>query len=183
MVDYLQGNEKRLNYTHPGLPKVAGYENKATNERLFSVAHFCRFLVIDRLKSQKTNCSNPPQDLSRIKVQFWWPSVPLFLWCCRQACDYFPTRFKPQFSAKDRCVDQCIRTTESPCFGWSKVAMYSEYMVKAHYALWTDCSTFPVLFTTTDFVFRKSGILFFSFFLTIVTPCATKSMSPRHLVL
>ena len=29
-------------------------------------------------------------------------------------------KFKPQFSAKDRCVDQYIWTAEAPCFGWGK---------------------------------------------------------------
>ena len=115
----------------------------------------------------------------------------MFSWCCRQACWYFPTKFKPRFSAKDRRVDQCIWTAESPCFGWKKVAMYRQ--VKARYALffssffvgslaepkvnsWSDATlrqlfqdwlsvmwtlTFTVLFTTMDFVFFKSGVLLF----------------------
>ena len=84
-----------------------------------SDAHFHQFPVIDQLKSQMTSCSCPPQDLGPIKIQFWWSRISLFLWCCEQAC-YFPTKFKPWFSTKDRCVDQCIRTAKAPCSGGSK---------------------------------------------------------------
>ena len=38
----------------------------------------------------------------------------------RKACYHFPTKFNHHFSAKDRCVDQCIWTAEAPCFGWRK---------------------------------------------------------------
>ena len=85
----------------------------------YSDAHFHQSPVII-IKSPKTDCSNPPQDLSRIKIQLWWSHVPVFLWFRRQACYHFPTKFRPWFSAKDRCVDQCIKNTEAPCFGWSK---------------------------------------------------------------
>ena len=46
---------------------------------VYSGAHFRRSPVIDRLKSPKTDSSNPPQDLSPIKKQFWWSRFPLFL--------------------------------------------------------------------------------------------------------
>ena len=89
----------------------------SNNFKTCSDAHFPRSLVTDQLKSPKIECSNPPQDLGPSKIQFWWSHVPLFLWCCRQACYYFPTKFKPQFSSKDRHFDQCTRTADAPCFG------------------------------------------------------------------
>ena len=94
---------------------------KYKQRRIISDAHFRRSPVIDRLKSQKTDCSNPRQDLGPIKIHFWWSYVPLFLQCHGQACNYLPTKFKPRFSAKDRrVVDLCIRTAETPSFSWSK---------------------------------------------------------------
>ena len=93
---------------------------QCTYRYCISDAHFRWSPVIDRLKSPKTDCSNTLQDLGLIKIQFWWSPVPLFLWCRRQACHYFPTRFKPRSSAENRRVDQCIWTAEAPCFGWSK---------------------------------------------------------------
>ena len=81
--------------------------------------HISIGLQSDWLKSQKTDCSNPPQDFGPIKIQFWWSRVPLFLRCRRQAYYYFPTKFTPLFSARDS-VDQCILTAEAPCLGWSK---------------------------------------------------------------
>ena len=59
-----------------------------------SDAHGCQSPVTDLLKSQKTDCSNPHQDLGPIKMQFWSPRVPFFLWCCGQACHCFPTTFQ-----------------------------------------------------------------------------------------
>ena len=82
-------------------------------------AHFHRPLVIDWFKSWKIDCSNPPQDLGPIKVQFWWSWVLLFAWCHGQACYHFPMMFMPQFTRKDRLVDLCIWTAEA-CFGRSK---------------------------------------------------------------
>ena len=69
-------------------------------------------LVIGRLKSQKTDCSKPHQDLGRIRIQFWRHGDPLFS----------PTKinFKPQVTAKHTLVDRCIQTARAPCFGWSK---------------------------------------------------------------
>ena len=63
--------------------------------------HFCLCLVIDWLKSQKTNCSNLPQDPSPIKIQFWWSIVLAFLRCCGQACYYFTAKLKPLFNTKE----------------------------------------------------------------------------------
>ena len=85
-----------------------------------SDAHFRGSPIIDWLKSPKTDCSNPLQDLGLIKIGLWWSRVPLFLRCCGQTCCYFPTKFKPRFSVKDRRVDQCIWTAEAPRYGWSK---------------------------------------------------------------
>ena len=34
-----------------------------------SDAYFCRSLVLDQLKSQKTDCSNPHQDIGPSKIQ------------------------------------------------------------------------------------------------------------------
>ena len=80
-----------------------------------SDAHFHQSLVIDCLKSQKTYCSIPSQDHGLIKIQFWWSHMPLFLRCCGQAYYCLPTKFKPQVRAKDRCVDDRILTTGTPC--------------------------------------------------------------------
>ena len=44
---------------------------------LYSDAHFLWFPVTDRLKSPKSDSSNPPQDLGPIKTQFWWSHVQL----------------------------------------------------------------------------------------------------------
>ena len=44
-----------------------------------SDAHCCQSLVIDWLKSQRSDCSNPHQDLSLIRIQFWWSFVLLSL--------------------------------------------------------------------------------------------------------
>ena len=41
-----------------------------------SDAHFSRSPVIDRLKSTKTDCSNPHQDFGLIEVQIWWSRIP-----------------------------------------------------------------------------------------------------------
>ena len=100
---YLMYNLEREEMERGSIPQV-----------LTCVAHFRRSHVTDRLKSQKTDCSNPPQDL---EIQFWWSHVPLLVRCHRQACCYFQTKFKPWFSAKVRHVDKLIRTTEDPRFG------------------------------------------------------------------
>ena len=92
----------------------------------FSIWHWiqlqwCTFSSVSGhrpIKSPKTKRSNSPQDLSPIKIQFWWSCVPLFLWCCGQACYYFPTKFKPRFSA--RHVNQRTWTAEAQCFSWSE---------------------------------------------------------------
>ena len=85
-----------------------------------SDAHFHQSPVIGWLKSQKTDCSNPHQDLGLIEIKFWWFHVPLFSWCWGQAFYCLPTEFKPQVSAKDRGVEKCIWTAWAPCSGWSK---------------------------------------------------------------
>ena len=150
------------------------------------LTRWCTFswsLFMDWLKSQKTDCSNPQQDLGPIKIQFWWFRVPLFLWCCGQACYYFPTKFKPRFGTKDECVEQGIWTTEFwlkwPCLMRShctlcfffvgcvaepKLNSWSGATVQQLFQDWLSVmwtSTFPVSFTTTDFVFCKSGVLLF----------------------
>ena len=79
-----------------------------------SDAHFNWFPATDRLKSQKTNCSNPPQDLGLIKIQFWWSHVPLFLWCHGQACYYFPTKFKPWFRTQSQFMIRSNFTAAVP---------------------------------------------------------------------
>ena len=152
--------------------------------------HISMSPVTDQLKSHKTECSNSPQDLGQMKIQFWWSCVPLFLWCCRQTCYYFHTKFKLQFSAKDWCVDQRIQTAEAPCFGWSKwlcivhslsafcfffegsvAEMKWSYMIRSHFIAAVPrpivtmsvmwTSAFPVLFTTTGFVLYESGVQLF----------------------
>ena len=64
---------------------------------------------LTKLKSPKTECSNPHQDLGPIKIQFWWSHVPLFLQYCGQVCHCFPTKFKPKISAKHSHVDDSIQ--------------------------------------------------------------------------
>ena len=82
----------------------------------FSDAHFCRSVVIDRLKSPKIDCSSLHQHLGSIKIQFCWFRVPLFLRCCGQACYCFSINTKPQVSTKHRCVNKCIWTAGAPWF-------------------------------------------------------------------
>ena len=105
--------------------------------RLNSDAHFRQSPVTDQLKSPKTNCPNPPQDLGPIKIWFWWSHVRLFLWCHGQACCYFPTKFKPQFSAKKTDV---LTSASGPqrhhvlaevamCSAWSKHTMLFFFFV------------------------------------------------------
>ena len=87
-----------------------------------SDAHFCRSLFIDRLKSQKADCSNPHQDIGLITVLV--VSCPIFFIfydaADKPSCCCFPTRPKPEVSIKHRHVDKCILSTGAPCFGWSK---------------------------------------------------------------
>ena len=82
-------------------------------------SHFRESRVMDWWKSRKTDCSNPPPDLVLMKIQLWWSHVPLFLWCHRQACYYFQTKLKSQFSTKKKTYWQCIQTAEAPHSGWS----------------------------------------------------------------
>ena len=70
---------------------LLGRAGRRKEADISGVAHFRRSPDIDRLKSQKTDCSNPPQDLGPIKIQFRWSSVPLFSWCRGETFCYFPT--------------------------------------------------------------------------------------------
>ena len=87
------------------------------------------------IKSQKTGCSNSPQDLGLIKTQLWWFCVILFLCCRWQVCYYFPTKFKPRFSTK--------KTTDllTTAFGTQRhhvlaeVSVHLQCTAKAHFAI------------------------------------------------
>ena len=92
-----------------------------------SDAHFHWSPVIDQSKSKKIKIQ---------KGQLFQPpsgpwsnqnTVPLLWQHCGQTCYCFPTKFKPQVSAKHRWVDKCIRTAGEPCFGWSKRPYYSAW--------------------------------------------------------
>ena len=139
--------------------------------------------VIDRLKSPKTNCSQPLEDHGLIKIQFWWSCCPIFYDAADQpSCYYFPQKFKPQVSAKHWCVDKCVQTAGAPCLGWSKqqCKVHSQStlcFVAGVNQSWTECElmiinhstaavagliTFYVLFATTVVVFfSKSSVLLF----------------------
>ena len=94
-----------------------------------SDAHVRWHPVIDWLKSPKTDCSNPPlpsplSNVGPIKVQLQWSRVPLLLFF--MVPHNKPAIFYQQNSSLGsvQCVDQCMRTAEVPCFGWSSATMY-----------------------------------------------------------
>ena len=151
----------------------------------------CRCPVTDQLKSRKTDCSNTPQDLWPIKIQFWGSRVPVvfvvvFFLVPRTNLILFTNKIEASVQSDGR-VDQCSRTSEAPCSGWSKwpcivhgqsalcflfvgsiaepkVNSWSEATLRQLFQDWLSMmwtSTCPVLFTTTDFVFCKSGVLLF----------------------
>ena len=106
-----------------------------SGDQLASDAHFCRSLVIDQLKYQKANCSNPLQDHGLIKIKLWWSCVLLFFWCCRQACYYFPTKFKHSSVQK---TDMLTSASEPQMHhDLTKVSGHVLCTVKVHY-------TFPL---------------------------------------
>ena len=59
-----------------------------SNKQSFIIrdAHCRRSPVIDLIKIPKDWLFQPPQALGPIKIKFWWSRVPMFLWCCGQAC-------------------------------------------------------------------------------------------------
>ena len=81
--------------------RIVGIQT-ATKQHTGPGARFRRSPVIDRWKSQKTDCSNPRQDLCPIKIQFWWSYAPLILRCCGQAYCSLPT----EIQASDQCKRQ-----------------------------------------------------------------------------
>ena len=96
------------------------HRNVITVKSLCSDAHGCQSPVTDQLKSQKTDCSNPHQDLGPIKMLFWSPRVPFFFYdAADKLAIAFPPLFKPQVSSKHRHADKSIRIAGAPCFGWS----------------------------------------------------------------
>ena len=80
-----------------------------------SDAHFHQSLVVDRLKSQKTNCFNLHQDLGLIKMQFWWSCVPfiyLFIIFFNDAADkpfVFPPNSSLRFKQKTGALTSLSR--------------------------------------------------------------------------
>ena len=68
---------------------------------------FCWSPVKDQIQSQKTYHSKSLQDFGPIKIHFW-PLVPLYWQRCTKACHCYPTKRKPQASAKHRWVDKCM---------------------------------------------------------------------------
>ena len=101
----------------PGCQSPSSFSGKTERH---SHAHFNLSPAINRLKSPKTDCSNPNQDFGPIEIQIWWFRILLFLRCRGQACHCSSIKFKPQTSSKHRRADMCIRTAGTPCFGWSK---------------------------------------------------------------
>ena len=82
-------------------------ENSSTD------VHFCWSPVIDRLKSSKTYCSKPHQDLGLIQKQFWWSHVPFFTTMLRTSLATtgycFPNAFK--VSGQQQNTDVLISTS------------------------------------------------------------------------
>ena len=88
---------------------------------IYSNEHFCRSLVTDKLKSQKTGCSNPHQDPSPIKIQFWWSHVQLYLECCWQAdLIFLPNSGLMSALTQDMLTCASQLNEGELCFDWSK---------------------------------------------------------------
>ena len=95
-----------------------------THTRTWMHKHqWCSLLLVSghRLKKKQPRLFPPPSgpwsDWHTVLVVL----CPVYsLWCHRQACYSFPTKFKPQVSAEYKCVNKCIWSAGAPCFGWSK---------------------------------------------------------------
>ena len=74
-------------------------------EEKSSEAHFRRSPVIDRLKFQTTDCSNPHQDFGPIEAQFWSSRVPFFYDTVNKPAIVFPPNASLS-SAQNRRVDK-----------------------------------------------------------------------------
>lgn len=89
-----------------------------------SHAHFRRSPVIDPLKKRRKKkkiVRIPIRTLVRLKCSSGIPFTSHWFYGAEdKPAIISPTKFKPLFSAKDRCVHQCIQTTQATCFGWSK---------------------------------------------------------------
>ena len=96
-------------------------------------AHFCLLLVLDRLKSQMTYCSNPHQVLGLMKIQFWWSHVPVFYDAADKPFFVFPP------NSNLRSVQNTdVLTSASGLKGrlvLAEVSSHVQCMVKAHHAL------------------------------------------------
>ena len=157
----------------------------------FNDAHFWRFPVIDRLKSQKTDCFNPHQNLGPIEIRFWWSHLCPIVFMVPRTSPLKVLLFPNEIWASGQHKRQTCWQVHLDCrgtrFGWSKwpcivhvqsalsfffVGSLAERKVNSwsEATLWQlsqDWSsmmwtlTFPILFTTTGFVFCKSGVLLF----------------------
>ena len=95
-------------------------ESRSYND---SDAHFRRSPVIDRLKFQTTDCSNPHQDFGPIEAQFWSSRVPFFYDTVNKPAIVFPPNASLS-SAQNRRVDKkknVHKTAGAQCFSWSKL--------------------------------------------------------------
>ena len=136
------------------------------------------------------DCSNL-QDFGPIKVHFWWSHVPLFYSATdkpaiipqqnsslgsAQKTDMLTSASRPQrhHVLAEVCGHTCIVHSQGTwCFffvgsiaelkvkSWSEATWggLRQLLLDWLSVMWT--STFPVLLTTTDFVFCKSGVLLF----------------------
>ena len=95
--------KKKSSLQNPLAPDTPSDAHFPLSRNTPSDAHFRLSPVTDRLKCQKTNCSNPSQDLGPIKIQFGWCPVSLFLPCRGHAGYCFATKFKPQVNDKHTC--------------------------------------------------------------------------------
>ena len=155
------------------------------------LCQWCTFFsssVIGQLKSPKTDWSNPHQDVGASKIQFWWSHVPLLLWCRRQACRSFPTKFKPQISEEHWHVDESTQTVETPCCGWSKrLCIYSASCFEPKVTSWSEiwrlfqdgCELQVFLFCSQPQILFSASLMSCCFCI-VWTPCPIKDWSPGH---
>ena len=103
-------------------------------------------------------------------VEFWWSSVPLFVWCCGQACYCFPAKLKSQVSTLQQHVENHIglqghfvlagvsghvyfvHSQSTSSFVGLESRTRSNFVIRNH-----SVAAVP---GTTDFVFCKSDVLF-----------------------
>ena len=87
-----------------------------------------------RIKSQKTDCSNPPQDLSLIKTQFWWSRVPLFCGAADKRAIISPQNSSLGSALKKTDV---LTSTSGPQrhHVLAEVSSHVQHAVKVHYVL------------------------------------------------